>query len=1310
MTIPDSVTSIGNYAFYNCSGLTSATIGNGITSIGSSAFYGCSRLMSISVGSGNATYKSVNGLLLSKDGKTLIQGVNGDVTVPDSVTSIGGDAFSGCRGLTSVTIPNSVTNIGHQAFSGCSSLTSAYLPKDYVGSVSAFPSGVAIFRYKANPIVSFDANGGQVTPTSMAVKWRAAYETLPTPMRSGYLFVGWAYEGQSILNDTIVSALDDHTLVAQWQIKQYTLTLDTNDGKPVLSFSQDYATEIAAPPNPTRAGHDFMGWSPAVPTTMPAEDKICVAQWKPKQYTVTFDANGGTVQPLSKVVTYGVAYGTLPIPQFEFYRFEGWLLDGGFISETMPVTTLTNHTLVAKWNRYGARITGADGSCKKLSELYPADYAKLTTIVIDEGVTALPPGFFDGCDNVTSLTLPSSLETLGYDDLPLKIRNSLVYEANGFMVYQGWVLGHRDSGASNLSLPADATGIGTRAFADFWDLETVTIPESIVKIGREAFLNCTYLDNVTIPDSVELICESAFENCSYIFTINFGAGLRRIASRAFARCASLENISLVSGLENIGSGAFNGDGRMRSIAIPHSVTNIEDGAFAGCGKITGVVVPTCVKTMADIFPASYGQIESVVVADGETEIMDAMFSGCSALADFTWSGRETNIGEMAFSGCTSLTDLTTPQGVTSMGEAVFAGCLNLRDLTLPRNLLAIPSMAFSQCQSLDSIIIPASVTSIGSYFGSGALKHIYFLGNAPACDENAYVGLASDCVNYVTRGSRDWDGPHSRVLPASETWNGRGITYWDPFKFDVTFDANGGRFDLSGGSTWSEQQITDTGYALPTTEPERPGWAFDGWWDMAIGGAKISYATRVTATKSHTIYAHWRYLGDRMTVTFNTNGGTGVTPETQSYVIGQTFGQFPETTRRGYIFDGWWTEAVAGVNMTEATQVPSADMELFAHWSPIKYFIRFHANGGSGGMLDEAFTYDAVQNLDTHTFTRSGFEFSGWAITPSGQIRYAENASVVNLEETQGAICDLYAVWSGAGCSIRFDSNGGTGSMNNQTIGVNEAQNLWPCAFSRPGYVFTGWATTPSGRVVYRDCAAINGEMFQNHENVPLYAVWVSENETVRVSFNPCGGSVSPDYWDCVIGTAVEAFPWPTRPGYYFAGWWTASESGSQRMSIDYVVSPVTFYAHWIRHDADGTPELTSEQTGAWITTDLASRYAKSGEGAADYQSRFEAKFGSDPVAAMSMPTDKKDAQGNNMYVWQDYVAGTDPTDTNSVFTATITMVDGAPVVEWSPELPPEQAALRTYTIYGKTNLTDRVWHSPTNSSSRFFRVGVELR
>ena len=80
------------------------------------------------------------------------------------------------------------------------------------------------------------------------------------------------------------------------------------------------------------------------------------------------------------------------------------------------------------------------------------------------------------------------------------------------------------------------------------------------------------------------------------------------------------------------------------------------------------------------------------------------------------------------------------------------------------------------------------------------------------------------------------------------------------------------------------------------------------------------------------------------------------------------------------------------------------------------------------------------------------------------------------------------------------------------------------------------------------------------------------------------------------------------------------------------------------------------------------------------------------------------------MYVWQDYIAGTDPTDTNSVFTARVEMVDGLPVVTWEPKLSADEEARRSYTIYGKTNLTDRVWHSPTNEASRFFKVGVEMR
>ena len=136
-TIPDSVTSIGVYAFDKCTSLTSITIPDGVTSIGADAFEDCTSLTGINVDKNNKNYCSFDGVLCNKSQNELIicpVGKSGAYTIPDSVKSIGYGAFYGCTSLTSITIPNSVTSIGADAFSECTSLTSITIP-DSVTSI-----------------------------------------------------------------------------------------------------------------------------------------------------------------------------------------------------------------------------------------------------------------------------------------------------------------------------------------------------------------------------------------------------------------------------------------------------------------------------------------------------------------------------------------------------------------------------------------------------------------------------------------------------------------------------------------------------------------------------------------------------------------------------------------------------------------------------------------------------------------------------------------------------------------------------------------------------------------------------------------------------------------------------------------------------------------------------------------------------------------------------------------------------------------------------------------------------------------------
>ena len=180
VTIPDSVTSIGEQTFYNCRSLTSVTIPDSVTSIGVGAFASCTSLTGIWVAEGNSHYASdAFGVLFNKDKTTLVQcsGAFAAYTIPDSVTSIGEYAFSGCLSLTSVTIPDSVTSIGERAFYYCISLTDVY----YAGSKAQWKA-VSISSNGNDDLLTANIHYNYVSHTHSY----KAVVTAPTCTEKGY--------------------------------------------------------------------------------------------------------------------------------------------------------------------------------------------------------------------------------------------------------------------------------------------------------------------------------------------------------------------------------------------------------------------------------------------------------------------------------------------------------------------------------------------------------------------------------------------------------------------------------------------------------------------------------------------------------------------------------------------------------------------------------------------------------------------------------------------------------------------------------------------------------------------------------------------------------------------------------------------------------------------------------------------------------------------------------------------------------------------------------------------------------------------
>ena len=210
--------------------------------------------------------------------------------------------------------------------------------------------------------VTFNAYGGFPTPDEQHVK-SGEKAVLPVePMLKGYTFAFW-YLGEDEQNATAYDfntpVTENITLTAKWNINKYTVTFNTDGGTPVPPAQEvEYGLTATEPAAPEKTGYTFDGWylgeaeEPFSFDTAITSDITLTAKWKLNTYTVTFDPNGGSVDPTSKTVTFGEPYGELPVPTRKGYTFDGWYTeaeDGTVVTADTTVTATTDHTLYAHW-------------------------------------------------------------------------------------------------------------------------------------------------------------------------------------------------------------------------------------------------------------------------------------------------------------------------------------------------------------------------------------------------------------------------------------------------------------------------------------------------------------------------------------------------------------------------------------------------------------------------------------------------------------------------------------------------------------------------------------------------------------------------------------------------------------------------------------------------------------------------------------------------------------------------------------------------------------------------------------------------
>ena len=562
-----NVTSIGDYAFEDCSGLTSVTIPNSVTTIGDGAFDRCSSLTS--------------------------------VTIPNSVTTIGYGAFSGCSGLTSVTIPNSVTSIGNYAFSGCSGLTSVT-----IGSSVTSIGDYAFYRCSSLTSPVYNAHCFAYMPTSC----NGAY-TIPEGIKQ---IAGCAFCScsglTSITIPNSVTSIGAGAFYGCSALTSITIPQKVTSIEDGVFSGCSALTSITIPKSVTSIGDDaFSGCSGLTSVTIP------------NSVTSIGDA---TFYDCSSLLTIKIPNSVTTIGGGVFA--ECTALNSVNLSENVKSLSPCMSRNNAAYTEY----LGFFEDCYSLDSIVIPDSVNtigreafygcgsLTSITIPNGIKYIGDNVFSYCPHISEVLLTSptvrdfcqgtvnkALLNSGVDvDRRVQIAGKEISEI--VITNTSYIEDYAFYNCPHLSsviIDDSVKTIGLYAFAECDSIKQVTLSNLVTDIGSSAFYHCSSLDSITLTASnIDIFCQGTGNK----ELLNSGVDLARriqiagkdisdvkienatsIEDYAFYKCPSISSVVVGNKTTRIGGGAFSNSENIKSATIGNNVKDIGANAFAGCTKL-----------------------------------------------------------------------------------------------------------------------------------------------------------------------------------------------------------------------------------------------------------------------------------------------------------------------------------------------------------------------------------------------------------------------------------------------------------------------------------------------------------------------------------------------------------------------------------------------------------------------------------------------------------------------------------------------------------------------------------------------------